>query len=98
MDKAPITKEIEELLSELHERKQWLDMMIQGLEAAVSSPEHQLIASVEEVFDGEARQPMTRSELQRERRAALETLARSVSSSPTARRRRSLAAGQAEST
>lgn len=97
MSRIEVTESLRELLDELHERKSWLDMMIQGLEAAVESPEHQLIASVEQEFENDGRRS-ARSELQRERRAVLETLARDVHSSPRARRRRSLSFDQAVNT
>lgn len=89
MNQTAVDESVKELLDDLRERKSWLDMMIQGLEAAVESPEHQLIASVEQAFEGERRKS-ARSDLQIERRAALATLAQDVQSSPRARRRRSL--------
>jgi hypothetical protein len=97
VQRSEITASVETLLKELHEKKRWLDMMIGGLEAAVSSPEHQLIASLEEVFHN-ASARAARSDLQRERRAALASLARSVNATPHARRKRSLSLGQAAST
>ena len=97
MERSQVTESVEILLQELYEKKRWLDMMIGGLEAAVSSPEHRLIESVEKVFNGGSRMA-SRADLQRERRAALAMLARTVNSTPGARRRRSLSRGQAAST
>ena len=42
---------INRLLRELHEKKRWLDTMIEGLEAAVGSPHHQLIERAAQMFD-----------------------------------------------
>jgi hypothetical protein len=41
---------VNRLLKELHEKKRWLDVLIQGLEAAETSPHHQLIDSAERIF------------------------------------------------
>lgn len=97
MEQSIVTERVEDLLRDLHEKKRWLDMMIGGLEAAVSSPEHRFITSVKEAYDAEgvAAAP---SDLQRDRRALLASLARSVNATPHARRRRCLSLGQAAST
>jgi hypothetical protein len=39
------------LLRELHEKKRWLDTMIEGLEAAAGSPHHQLIEQAGQIFE-----------------------------------------------
>jgi hypothetical protein len=39
------------VLRELHEKKRWLDTMIEGLEAAAGSPHHQLIERAGEIFE-----------------------------------------------
>jgi hypothetical protein len=39
------------LLRELHEKKRWLDTMIEGLEAAAGSPHHQLIEKAGQIFE-----------------------------------------------
>lgn len=39
------------LLRELHEKKRWLDTMIEGLEAAAGSPHHQLIEKAGRIFE-----------------------------------------------
>jgi hypothetical protein len=47
---------VNRLLRELHEKKRWLDTMIEGLEAAAGSPHHQLIERAGQMFghlDGE---------------------------------------------
>lgn len=95
MDERPVSEGVQTLLKELHQKKVWLDMMIQGLEAAMESPEHQLIARVEEAYEGASQSSSARAELQSDRRAALAVLARHVKSSPKARRRRSLQGRQA---
>jgi hypothetical protein len=97
MEQSGVDARVETLLLELHEKKRWLDTMIDGLEAALASPEHQLIALAEEIFEGDAA-AAPRVDLQREGRAALTVLARSVGATPQARRKRSRAGGQAAST
>jgi hypothetical protein len=42
---------VNRLLKELHEKKRWLDVLIQALEAAEVSPDHQLIDSAERIFE-----------------------------------------------
>jgi hypothetical protein len=42
---------VNRLLRELHEKKRWLDTMIDGLEAAAGSPHHRLIERAGEIFD-----------------------------------------------
>jgi hypothetical protein len=42
---------VNRLLRELHEKKRWLDTMIEGLEAAAGSPHHQLIERAGEIFE-----------------------------------------------
>ncbi len=42
---------VNKLLRELHEKKRWLDMMIDGLEAAAGSPHHQLIETAGQIFE-----------------------------------------------
>jgi hypothetical protein len=42
---------VSRLLRELHEKKRWLDTMIEGLEAAAGSPHHQLIQTAGQIFD-----------------------------------------------
>ncbi len=97
MQRQQVTESVEVLLADLHEKKRWLDMMIGGLEAAVSSPEHQLITSVEKAFESPSRSRGS-AELLSDRKTGLATLAQSVHSSPHARRKRSLEVGQAVST
>lgn len=86
-----VAVEVESLLRELHERRRWLDMMIQGLEAAVESPEHRLISLAQEAFE-QRDDAVVSLELGRGQRATLASLASSVSSTPQARRKRSQAA------
>ena len=97
MERSDIAEGVEDLLRDLHEKKRWLDMMIGGLEAAVSSPEHRFITSVKEVYSAKG-PAATRSDMERERRALLASLARRVNATPHARRKRSLSLGQAAST
>ena len=42
---------VSRLLQELHEKKRWLDVVIDGLEAAAGSPDHQLIERAGDMFD-----------------------------------------------
>jgi hypothetical protein len=42
---------VNRVLRELHQKKRWLDTMIQGLEAAAGSPHHQLIERAGEIFE-----------------------------------------------
>lgn len=42
---------VSRLLKELHEKKRWLDVLIDALEAAEHSPHHQLIESAERIFE-----------------------------------------------
>jgi hypothetical protein len=42
---------VNRLLRELHEKKRWLDTMIEGLEAAAGSPHHQLIETAGQIFE-----------------------------------------------
>lgn len=42
---------VNRLLKELHEKKRWLDVLIDALEAAEHSPHHQLIESAERIFE-----------------------------------------------
>lgn len=42
---------VHRLLRELHEKKRWLDTVIDGLEAAAGSPDHQLIARASTMFE-----------------------------------------------
>jgi phage terminase small subunit len=97
MEVSGVGKSVNALLKELHEKKRWLDMMISGLEAAVESPEHRLIELAKETFE-ERQEASPRVDLERDGKAALATLARTVGSTPQARRRRSRPANQAVST
>jgi hypothetical protein len=49
--KAANDANVNRLLRELHEKKRWLDTMIEGLEAAAGSPHHQLIEAAGQIFD-----------------------------------------------
>jgi hypothetical protein len=42
---------VNRLLRELHQKKRWLDTMIEGLEAAAGSPHHQLIERTGQIFE-----------------------------------------------
>jgi hypothetical protein len=42
---------VNRVLRELHEKKRWLDTMIEGLEAAAGSPDHRLIERAGEIFE-----------------------------------------------
>jgi hypothetical protein len=86
MESDEIGEGVEALLGELHEQKRWLDMMIKGLEAALESPEHQLIELVERTF---AEDEMEAPTVDYSGKSALASLARSVGKSPQARRMRS---------
>jgi hypothetical protein len=97
MEADGIGESVEGLLQELHEKKQWLDMMIEGLEAALESPEHRLIQLVEQTFEeSQAEAPCV--DLEQGGRSALATLARRVGATPHARRKRSQVRRQAVST
>jgi hypothetical protein len=88
---------VESLLRELHEKKEWLDTMIEGLEAALDSPEHRLIELAEQTFEA-SRREAPRVDLELDGKSALATLARRVGATPQARRKRSRGGHQAVST
>ena len=88
MESDEIGEGVEALLEDLHEKKRWLDMMIKGLEAALESPEHQLIELVERTF-AEDEMESPRVDMDYSGKSALASLARSVGKSPQARRMRS---------
>jgi|GEM_PF-2258520 len=67
---------VERLLEELHEKKNWLDQMIAGLEAAANSPQHRLIARAAKTFEEAGAQP--RVDLMASKRSELQTLAERV--------------------
>ncbi len=68
---------VDRLLAELHEKKLWLDQIIAGLEAAVDSPQHRLIAQAAETFEAAGpRQPKV--DLKASKRSELQNLAERV--------------------
>ena len=77
---------VEHLLEELHSKKKWLDVMIEGLEAAVDSPQHKLIEMAAKTLD----QPRRRSpkvDYQEAQNGELIALARRVGGGSSRRRR-----------
>jgi hypothetical protein len=81
---------VELLLRELYAKKRWLDMVIGGLEAALESPQHQLVRLVQETL-GDESPARPKVDLGDERRVALANLARTIGARnpPALRRRRS---------
>ena len=80
---------VDKLLDELLEKKRWLDSMIEALEAAKDSPQHQLIEMAARTFsESSGRSPKV--DLQMESKRELAELARQVGST-----RRGRAAGEA---
>ncbi len=93
MSTFQVSESVERLLEELHEKKQWLDQMIAGLEAAAESPQHRLIAQAAETFDSAgSRQPKV--DLVQSKRTELQTLAQRVGGK---RPRRGVGAGRSPS-
>lgn len=77
MDYLTVGGNVDRLLEELHEKKRWLDTMIEGLEAAKNSPQHRLIEMAAVVFsDAAAGLPKVDLEMDSKRR--LTALARRV--------------------
>lgn len=77
---------VEHLLKELHSKKKWLDVMIEGLETAMESPQHQLIEMAAKTFD----QPRRRSpkvDYHEAQTGELVALAQQVGGGSTRRRR-----------
>jgi phage terminase small subunit len=87
MEVSEVDESVEALLRELHEKKQWLDTMISGLEAAVDSPEVRLIELAERSFKAHL-EDAPHVDLERDGKVALASLARSVGATPQARRKR----------
>lgn len=87
MNSLPPGGNVDELLQELLKKKQWLDTMIEGLEAAQNSPQHQLIEMVAKTF-GDAGGKTPRVDLRRESKEELAALAEAVGQ-PSRKRRRS---------
>jgi hypothetical protein len=74
---ADIVK-LERLLNELYTKKRWLDSVIEGLEAAVGSPDYQLIEGVMEAFEEDGQEAAPRADLAHHRRTRLVQLADQV--------------------
>lgn len=68
---------VERLLVELHEKKRWLDQMIEALEVAADSPQHRLIAQAASTFETEGRR-LPKVDLRKETRTELQSLAQRV--------------------
>ena len=76
---------VDSLLNELHQKKRWLDTMIEGLEAAIDSPQHKLIELAKSTFENH-QGPAPRVDLEHSGKAALMTLAKSVGKAPSPRK------------
>ena len=68
---------IDHLLAELHEKRRWLDAMIESLETARRSPEHQLLSLAERAL-GEEAEGIPRADLGPDVQRQLATLAEKV--------------------
>ena len=74
---VPGQQGVERLLAELHEKKRWLDQMIEALEVAASSPQHTLIAKAASTFEAAGKR-LPKVDLRQEARSELQTLAQRV--------------------
>ena len=85
------------LLRELYAKKRWLDKVIEGLETALQSPQHQLLSMAQEIL-GDDSPAYPKVDLGDERRAALAALAECVGPrrAPAPKRRKPRAVPQPE--
>lgn len=77
MNFGSIGGNVDHLLAELHEKKRWLDIMIESLEAAKDSPQHQLIDLAARTF-GESSERSPKVDLQTDSKQELAALAKKV--------------------
>lgn len=86
---------LDRLLDQLYAKKSWLDAVIDGLEAAVRSPDHRLIESVLRTF-GDSRKAKPKVDVQAQQKARLARLAVQVRGGGSSRtRHRAASNGQA---
>lgn len=77
MDYGSSGGNVDHLLAELHEKKKWLDMMIESLETAKDSPQHRLIDLAAKTFE-ESSATSPRVDLQKTSKQELAALAKKV--------------------
>ena len=69
--------DLDRVLDELHAKKRWLDRVIEGLEKAIQSPDHQLLESIANAF-ANGNQSRPKVDFARPQRARLTRLASEV--------------------
>ncbi len=69
--------DLDRVLTELYAKKKWLDTVIEALEKAIESPDHQLLESIENAF-ANGNQSRPKVDLGRPQRAKLTRLATEV--------------------
>ena len=79
--------DLDRVLAELHAKKRWLDTVIEALERAIESPDHQLLESIVNAFaNGDQSRPKV--DLGPPQRARLTRLATEVQRSGARRKKK----------
>ena len=87
MPKRKRNVDLDRVLDELHAKKRWLDTVIEGLERAMESPDHQLLESIVNAFaNGDQSRPKV--DLGPPQRARLTRLATEVQRSGARRKKK----------
>ncbi len=79
--------DLDRVLDELHAKKRWLDTVIEALEKAIQSPDHQLLESMANAF-ANGNQSGPKVDLASPQRARLTRLASEVQRSGARRRKK----------
>ena len=87
MPKRKRNVDLDRVLAELHAKKRWLDTVIEALERAIESPDHQLLESIVNAFaNGDQSRPKV--DLGPPQRARLTRLATEVQRSGARRKKK----------
>ena len=87
MPKRKRNVDLDRVLEELHAKKRWLDTVIEALERAIESPDHQLLESMANAFaNGDQSRPKV--DLASPQRARLTRLATEVQRSGARRKKK----------
>ncbi len=87
MPKRKRNVDLDRVLDELHAKKRWLDTVIEALERAIESPDHQLLESIVNAFaNGDQSRPKV--DLGPPQRARLTRLATEVQRSGARRKKK----------
>ena len=87
MPKRKRNVDLDRVLEELHAKKRWLDTVIEALERAIESPDHQLLESIVNAFaNGDQSRPKV--DLGPPQRARLTRLATEVQRSGARRKKK----------